>query len=98
MQIGQVRMSPIPAVIKATIELITNMMMPPGIVEYNIPRGPNRTVRMIATPMLLVDVVTTVCGCKSPISSPFPMLRLLVDSVHSSGFADWLIPEPLLSD
>jgi len=74
MQIGQVRMSPIPAVSKATIELMMNMMIPPGIVEYNIPRGPNRTVRMIATPMLFVDVVTTVCGCKFPISTPFLML------------------------
>ena len=71
MQMGQVIMSPIPRVTKPTIALMIHMMTPPKMVEYNIPKGPNKTVKIIETPMLFVDVVTTVCGCSFAIVPAF---------------------------
>jgi len=60
-QIGQVMNKLNPAVIKLRMTLTMIMMIPPQMVEYNIPNGPNRMVRISDIPTLFVDITTIGC-------------------------------------
>jgi len=60
---GQVISNPTPRVNRATIPVIISMMMPPEIVEYNMPRGPKKKARMRAIPTLLFDLMIMYWGC-----------------------------------
>ena len=52
MQIGHVINTPNPKVIRPTTNVTTIMIMPPRMVEYNIPNGPNKKVRISDMPIL----------------------------------------------
>jgi hypothetical protein len=60
MHIGCVTKRPNPTVRNPTTHSIINIMIAPIIVEYNIPREPNRKVRINDRPTFLVEIVTTV--------------------------------------
>jgi hypothetical protein len=50
-----------PNVRKATKKEITSIIIPPEIMEYNIPNGPKRTVKSIERPMFLVGIEMIFC-------------------------------------
>jgi len=54
---------PRPSVKIAIKKEITSIIIPPGMVEYNIPKGPKRTVKIIERPIFLVGIEMTCCGC-----------------------------------
>ena len=60
MQIGQVRTSPNPKLIKPTKNEMTIIMIPPQMVEYNMPNGPKKKVNSRETPILFTGTVTIV--------------------------------------
>jgi hypothetical protein len=61
---GHVRKNPNPNVKIATTSETTNITMAPGIVEYSIPIGPKRIVRIAAIPTLF-RVRATTTGVRS---------------------------------
>ncbi len=76
MPTGIVKSSPRPPVNKTTGTDTTNMMTPPMIVAYNMPKGPNRKDSTSAMPKLFCLIkIVVFCGVVFTVLISFGFLR-----------------------